>query len=356
MTDLAFPRHILTPGPVMVPDAVAATFTWPPIHHRTARFSSLWRSVQDGLRYLCQTQYPVLLMPGTGTAGMELLLKNVLKSDDIVLVGVNGKFSARWEKYLAYSGFKVISCSVPWGTILTEELLFNAIATSRPTVAVLTHCETSTGQVMDLEQVAFKLKRAFPDILILADVNSTLGVAPFYMDAWGIDGISFASQKGLQCPAGLCGIVLSERLEERIVSAISDDAFGLLPYLTFCRKDSYPFTPPVQFLYALQVSLEMLKAESLPARWQAVHARAHRFRAYITQQEDHYRVPYIIHGDILTAFTPINSSCKELQEQLLERHGIEVAGGQDELQGTLLRVAHFGHENDAALDALMRAL
>ena len=78
------------------------------------------------------------------------------------------------------------------------------------TSVLITHNETSTGITNDIETMAGIIKGEF-NKLLLVDAISSLGSIPLRTDAWGLDVVVSASQKGWMCPPGIAMIAMSPR-------------------------------------------------------------------------------------------------------------------------------------------------
>lgn len=342
----------LAPGPVMVPERIMRAVARPVIHQRTAAFYEFFAGFQDNLRYLFQTEYPVLAMAGSGTMGMEVAIRSLFEPGDKVAIPAMGKFSQRWAGFAIQQGLEVIPLGVAWGhTITVDNVRF--ILDEHPDLKgwVLTHCETSTGVAIDLEEIVSTIRAGSGDPLILADTVSTVGIQPFYMDDWGLDVAVAASQKSLYNPTGTVYVAVSPRASYRFTPFEAEDALHLGHYWDSLRKGTYPFTPPVQLFYGADAALKEIRSKGLPQVWNDIHARSQLFKAGLRQ------MGVTLYGegsaDALTAFSFGKMDHDELRGRLYEEHGIEVAGGQGHLAGLMMRVGHFG---EVSLEDMERCL
>lgn len=332
---------IVTPGPVRVPPFVIEAIGQVVIHQRSVAFETFFAGLQQGLRYLFQTQHPVIAMAGTGTFGMESVIYSLFKPGDRVVVVDMGKFSNRWVRFSRQLGLKVTEVECDWGKRPSvEQVMKVAEGVNHLRGIVLTHCETSTGVSIDLEEMATAIKSKWPDVLVVVDAMSTVGAIPFYMDAWGIDAAVTASQKALMNPAGTVFAAIGPKAAACMPPEEDGDCFYLYPYYEALVRNSFPFTPPTQLLSGVWATLRQMNAAGLPRLWNATHQLSRYFKtevrklgAVITEDAD---------CESLTAFSFPGMDHKQIANRLYGEHGIEVAGGQGELKGKIMRVAHFG--------------
>ena len=102
-------------------------------------------------------------------------------------------------------GCDVQTVEYEWGeTPRAEDLAGRLDELGGAKAVFLTHSETSTGVVCDLQALAAAARPS--GALVVADAVSSLGAVPLEPDAWGIDVVTSGSQKALMTPPGL-GIV-----------------------------------------------------------------------------------------------------------------------------------------------------
>jgi aspartate aminotransferase-like enzyme len=331
---------LLTPGPCPVPSFVAEAIAMPVMPHRTAGFEAFFGEMKEGLRYLFQTEAHVCGMMGSGTMGVEAAMYSLFKEGDAVLVPDFGKFSRRWVDYGKLMGLNLSTLTKKWGEEPSVvEFLEKAQNIPDLKGVVLTHCETSTGVAIDLEEMAFVLRRALPEVLLLVDAVSSVGAIPFYFDAWDLDCAVVASQKALMNPAGTVYVAFSERGRRAVRQTHPSDGRNLWNYLDFADRNSFPYTPPVQLFYGIMAALGHIRGAGLPAVWNRTHSSAKTFREMLLKAGG------VIFGtgtgESLTAFSIPGTEAGDLRAQLKEK-GFLLSGGQGELKGKILRVSHMG--------------
>lgn len=334
-------KIILTPGPVRVPTFVIEAISKPVIHHRSPEFEFFFKELQEGLRYFFQTSHTVISLSGTGTHGVEYAMRSLFRKNEKVLIPSFGKFSERWVEYGKSSGLNVTEIQKPYGSrVNVKEILDVLDRNPGITGMVLTHCETSTGATLDLEEIVSEVKRKYKNVLIMVDAITTLGIIPFYSDAWGADSVIAASQKSLLNPAGTVFVSVGPAAASRLSETRMQDAFDLSCYYFAAMQNAYPYTPPTQLLYGIKAALDCFQEKKLPFFWNRTHSLARFFREGISAAGG--KIFPDPAGDSLTAFLFSGKDLKEIYTKLKDELSIEIAEGQGELKGKILRVAHFG--------------
>ena len=336
---------LMIPGPTPVPETVLQAMGRHPIGHRSADFQKIVKRTTKQLQWLHQTTGDVLAITGSGTAAMEAGIINLLSKGEKVLCGDNGKFGERWVKLARAYGLDVQVIQAEWGQPLDPEAFRTALEadTAKAIKAViLTHSETSTGVINDLETIA-KHARAHGTALTIADCVTSLGACNVPMDEWGLDVIGSGSQKGYMMPPGLAFVAMSERAWEAYGrSDLPKFYLDLGKYRKSAQADSNPFTPAINLYFALEAALEMMQAEGL----EAIFARHARHRAAAQAGMEAMGLPLYAaegHGSpAITAVAPEGIDAEALRKAVKEKFDILLAGGQDHLKGKVFRIGHLG--------------
>ena len=357
---------LMIPGPTPVPETVLKAMGRHPIGHRSGEFQAIVRRTTEQLKWLHQTSSDVLVITGSGTAAMEAGMINTLSRGDKVLCGDNGKFGERWVKVARAYGLEVDVVSAEWGQPLDPEAFRTALEadTEKQIKAViLTHSETSTGVINDLETIA-RYVRAHETALTIADCVTSLGASNVPMDAWGLDVVASGSQKGYMLPPGLSFVAMSERAwAAYATSDLPKFYLDLGPYRKTAAKDSNPFTPAVNLYFGLEAALDMMQKEGL----KAIFARHERHRAAAQAGMEAIGLPLFAakgHGSpAITAVAPEGLDAELLRKTVKEKFDILLAGGQDHLKGKVFRIGHLGYVCDrdvltavSAIEATLQSL
>ena len=356
---------LMIPGPTPVPETVLKAMGRHPIGHRSGEFQAVVERTNAQLRWLHQTSSDVLVITGSGTAAMEAGIINTLSRGDKVLCGDNGKFGERWVKVARAYGLDVEVIKAEWGQPLNPDAFRSALEadTAKSIKAViLTHSETSTGVINDLETISGYVK-THGTALTIADCVTSLGAANVPMDDWNLDVVASGSQKGYMMPPGLSFVAMSDRAwtaYER--SDLPKFYLDLGPYRKTAAKDSNPFTPAVNLYFGLEAALEMMQKEGL----EAIFARHARHRAAAQAGMKAIGMPLFAaegYGSpAITAVAPEGIDAEQLRKAVKEKFDILLAGGQDHLKGQVFRIGHLGYVCDrdvltavSAIEATLQA-
>ncbi len=333
--------RLFTPGPVEVPAPVLLAMARPLLHHRTPEFETLLADVSRRLGPILGTSRPVYVLSASGSGGMESVAVSLARPNEPALVVRAGKFGERWGDILGAHGVPVVPLDVEYGRVVTPARLDEELA-RHPEVQLvfLTHSETSTGVLMDLEGLATVAKAR--GCLVAVDAITSACAHEVSMDARGLDAVVSGSQKGFMLPPGLAFVALSAAAEERMVGGgLPRFYFDLRAAGKALAKRSTPFTPAISLVVGLVAALDMLEDEGLPAVIER-HARigaAARAAVGALGLEVFPERP----SNIVTVFrTPPGADGDSIRRDLEERFGIRIAGGQDSLKGKVLRLGHLG--------------
>ncbi len=349
----------MIPGPTPVPEKVLQALSKHPIGHRSKEFQDLVESTTKNLQWLHQTQNEVLTITGSGTAAMEAGIINTLSRGDKVICGENGKFGERWVKVAKEFGLEVIKIDSEWGTPLDPEEFKKVLEEDKEKeikAVILTHSETSTGVINDLETISLYI-RAHNTALSIVDCVTSLGACNVPVDEWKLDVVASGSQKGYMIPPGLSFIAMSQKAWEAAEkSNLPKFYLNLKSYRKSLSTNSNPYTPAVNLVFALDEALKMMREEGLDniflrhnkhklAMRNAVKALNLKLFA-----DDKHLSPSI------TAIKTEGIDAEEFRKTIKNNFDILLAGGQDHLKGKIFRVGHLGYVNDRDIITVVSAI
>ncbi len=346
--------RLFTPGPVEIPARVLRALSQVPPHHRTEEFRATLKRVTDALRMLHGTAGEVFLLAASGTGAMEAAVVNLMAPGMKALAITGGKFGERWKSLLAAYGVPHEVLEVEWGRAVDPaEVARRLDRDAGLTTVFATHSETSTGALHDAEALA-RITRERGRRLVL-DAVTSLGVHPLPQDAWGVDAVVCGSQKGLMVPPGIATVSLAPWAAEAIEPGLPRFYFDLRKARKSMPLGETAFTPPVSLVLALEESLAMIREEGLAEVYVRHRRLAHAARAGAAALG--FTLFPASPSHAVTALTPPPGLvAPAVVKRLRERHGMVVAGGQDQLKGRILRIGHMGHYDLADLHALLGAL
>lgn len=357
---------LMIPGPTPVPEQVLLALAKHPIGHRSGDFTKIMAELTENLKWLHQTQNDVLMLTVSGTGAMEAGIINFLSPGDRVLVGCNGKFGDRWAQMSAAFGLDVVKVEADWGKPLDPEQFrekLEADTQKQIKAVIVTHSETSTGVINDLETINRHVK-AHGEALIIVDTVTSLGAVNVPVDAWGLDVVASGSQKGYMIPPGLGFVSVSPKAWDAYKTAkLPRFYLDLGKYSKDAAKNTTPFTPPVNLMVALQAALRMMKAEGL----EAIFARHQRLMNGTREAIKALGLPLFAPdgaaSPAITAAAPTSVDSEQIRAVMKKRFDISLAGGQDHLKGKIFRIGHLGFVSDrdilaaiASLEATLREL
>lgn len=334
---------LLTPGPTNIPANICEVLGRPIIHHRTPQFQEYLKEAVDGLKVVFQTKNDVYLLAASGTGGMEAAVSNFLSPGDTAITVEGGKFGERWTELCAGYGITAKVVKVQWGSAVTAEQIKNALQEHPQAKAVfITHCETSTGVTTDVEAIAKVVKET--SAILAVDAVSSLGVLDLKTDAWSVDAVVSGSHKGLMLPPGLAFVSVSAKALKLMEQARSPRYyFDLRKSRKAIEKTDTPFTPAIGLVIALTESLKKIREaglENLFAHFArlAKGTRAAAMGLGLTL----YPKDECISNALTAINIPEGIDGGKVVKRMRDTYGITVAGGQAELKGKIVRIAHMG--------------
>ena len=342
------PRVLLGPGPSEANARVLKAMTTPMLGYLDTKFVEVMDDTVSLLRQVFGTENRLTLpVSGTGTAGMEAALANVVEPGDGVVVGINGYFGERIADIAARCGGVVTTVEAEWGTHISGEKIADAVAkTSAPKLVALVHGETSTGILQPLTD-AIEIAHS-SGALLLADCVTSLGGQPVDMDARGIDIAYSCTQKCLAGPPGLSPISFSERAVDVIrnrktpIQSFYLD-MTLLENYWHGEKRSYHHTVSMSMIYALREALRVVLEEGLAARYERHELNARALLAGAKAiglqpaAEQGYRAPMLT-----TLRIPDGIDDATIRKRLIADYGIEIGTGLGIFAGKAWRIGLMG--------------
>lgn len=334
------------PGPSDTPSSVLAALAAPTVGHLDPYFLKVMDEVQKMLRQVFATTNPLTFaVSGTGSAGMETCVVNLIEPGDRMLVGVNGVFGGRMCDVAERAGAAVTRLERPFGEVFSAEEIAQGVRETKPKVVGLVHAETSTGALQPLEEIAKIVHDA--GALLLIDCVTSLGGVPVEIDQWGIDAAYSGTQKCLGCPPGLAPVTFGPRAEAAIANRKAKvqswylDTTMLRNYWGSDR--AYHHTAPINMNYALHEALRLVLSEGLAARFERHRVNHRALRAGLNAIGIRYAVADELQLPMLNAVViPEGVDDATVRKQLLNEFGIEIGGGLGPMKGKTWRIGLMG--------------
>jgi alanine-glyoxylate transaminase/serine-glyoxylate transaminase/serine-pyruvate transaminase len=343
-------RLLLGPGPSNVNPRVLNAMASPMLGHLDPDFISLMEEIKSLLRTVFQTANEITFpVSGTGSAGMESAIANLIEEGDEAVVGVNGVFGGRAADCAERMDAKVHRVEAEWGRIIDPAQIEAALkACKRPKLVAVVHAETSTGVLQPLEEIA-RLAHQYGALMVL-DAVTSLGCIPVRIDQWQIDACYSCTQKGISAPPGLAPLTLSERAMTAIRNRKSKCRSWYLDVSMIAQywgtERIYHHTAPISMNYALYEALRIVVEEGLEARWarhlrnaRALQAGLSAMGLKFVAQEGH-RLP-----QLSAVQAPDGVDEAAIRAALLRSYNMEIGAGLGPFKGKVWRIGLMGESS-----------
>jgi serine---pyruvate transaminase len=337
-------RYLFTPGPTPVPPEVLEAMSRPMIHHRSSDFRAIFGRCLDRLAQVYRTEGDVLVYTASGTGGMESAISNLTRPGDSVVVVSAGHFGERWVEMTNNFGCEVDELAYAWGeSPAPDDLAERLRELGGAKVVFVTHSETSTGVVADVQGLADAAREA--GSLIVVDAVSSLGAVPLETDAWGLDAVISGSQKALMTPPGLATVSVSGDAWAAVeADAPSRYYFDWTQTRERLKQFDPAFTPAVSIIAGLDIALGLLLEEGLEQTFERHAGLGRACRAGVKAMGLELFSPDDDRSAVVTAINaPDGIDSSELVQTLRDRQGIVLAPGQGPLKGKIFRIGHIGY-------------
>src|SRR5262252_1597146 len=341
------------PGPVWVREAVRQAMAHEAIGHRGKAFADLYADIPPRLAKVFRTEGFVFTTTSAATGLWEAALLNL--APERVLSVVNGAFSERWAACARDLGIAHDVLEVPWGTPVDPADVRRALGAARYDAVTVVHSETSTGTLNDLAAIA-KTVRDASDAFVLADVVTSLAGSPVEADAWGLDFALSGSQKALALPPGLGVAFASDRYRARARERSRAHYPRISEAEAFAAKHQTPYTPSTPHLFALDVQLDHILAETMEGRWARHDALRSRVEAWAAARGHAPVAPTGARSWTVSCLKPRPGISAEALVARVKERGFTIGGGYGKWKASTFRIGHMGDVDLASLENLLAAL
>ena len=340
-------RLLMGPGPSAIHPRVIQALAAETVGHLDPYYLQLMNGMQAMLREVFRTKNEMTMaISGTGSAGMEAAVANLVEPGDPVLICVNGVFGARMADVAERCGAAVTKVERPWGEVFTPADLKEALSKVKPKLVGIVMAETSTGACQPIEDISTLVHEA--GSLLLVDTVTALGGIPVEVDRWEIDAVYSGTQKCLSCPPGLAPVSFSSAAMHKIharktkVQSWYLDVTMLSQY--WGSERVYHHTAPINMTYALYEALRLLLEEGLEASFERHRSCHQALKAGLAAIGIHYAAAEGHQLPMLNAVEiPSGVDDLKLRKALLDRFGIEIGGGLGAFKGKVWRIGVMGH-------------
>ncbi|KAI0096482.1 alanine--glyoxylate aminotransferase [Daldinia grandis] len=351
------PEHptLLIPGPIEFDDAVLQSMSHYSESHVGPGFVATFGEALSMLRKLFQTTSPSsqpFVISGSGTLGWDLVAANLVEPGEDVLVLSSGYFSDGFADCLTVYGAKVDLLKAPVGSRPQLPEIEQALKSKKYKVITVTHVDTSTGVLSELQKLSETVQRVSPDTLLIVDGVCSVASEEIDFDAWKLDGVITASQKAIGCPAGLSISMFSGKAIDAFKARKSPPAsyFASMKNWTpimqnyEAKKPSYFATPSPQLIHALHTALTQILKKPLAerfARHREVSDKIKNTIAELGLKQVAANPEDQAHG-MTAIYLPENVKATDLLPKLA-KSGVVFAGGiHKEIAAKYVRFGHMG--------------
>jgi alanine-glyoxylate transaminase / serine-glyoxylate transaminase / serine-pyruvate transaminase len=343
-------RVLLGPGPSNIHPRVMKAMLSPVVGHLDPDFLHVMEDIKKLLRIVFQTGNEITFpVSGTGSAGMETAMANLIEDGDEVVVAVNGAFGERIADAAGRLGATVHRVEAEWGRIVEPERLEAALkAARRPKLLAVVHAETSTGVHQPVDELGGLAHRY--GALMVMDAVTSLGCVPVEIDRWQIDACYSCTQKGIGAPPGLAPITFSQRAMAAVRARKEKCRswyFDVAMIERYWGPDRlYHHTAPISMNYAIYEALRIVAEEGLEARFKRHTANAAALQAGVLAMglqlaaQTGYRLPQ------LTAVrVPDGIDDARVRTDLLRIFNLEIGAGLGAFRGKVWRIGLMGESS-----------
>ncbi|KAF9462960.1 PLP-dependent transferase [Collybia nuda] len=351
------PTHKLLaiPGPIEVTDEVLRAVAQPPVSHVSPQFVGVFRDCLNMTRQVVDTRTgQPFIIAGSGTLGWDQVASNLVEPGESVLVLHTGYFGDGFKDCLRTYGAQVDELRGELGVPVNLHAIEKALKTKKYKAITVTHVDTSTGVLSNVKAIAHIVRQVSPETLVVLDGVCSVASEEIRMDAWGIDVVLTASQKGLGAPPGLSILIASQRaiktFETRVapVPSYYSNWKKWLPIMRAYGNNTpaYFGTPPVNLIQAYHASLTQIttSSPSLQERFRIHQQVSQRVKA-IASQLGLKQVPKDsanAANGMTALYLPDGIAASDIVPRLAAK-GVVIAGGLlGDIKNKYIRIGHMG--------------
>lgn len=341
---------LLIPGPTPVVDEIYEALASETRAHTDPRFVEIFKNGLKLTREMFNTDGEVFVFGGSGTLAMEMAIVNTVAPGEKLLVISHGYFGDRFIQLAKAFGIEVETVQSEWGKHVDPAEVEAKLAAGGFKAVTVTHVDTSTGVMSNLEVLVPIVKKAGA-LFILDGVCATAAVEENMGKEYGhpdykIDVVLTGSQKAIGVPPGL-GIVafspkaLAARESMAKIPAYYCDIYNWLPIMQ--NPGKYYATPPVNMLYAYEQGMKIVMAEGLEKRYQRHAALGKAVRTALAVYGMKALADEEVAAPTLSCILYPEGIDDAAFRKALAEKGMIVAGALASLAGKAFRIGHMGN-------------
>ena len=351
----------LVPGPVRMNRACLDAMATPTITARGTEFRDIMASLNSGLRYAFnltpslperknqswtgEDGYKVVVVSGSGTAAMEMVMANRFRPNDRVLVPTNGKFGERVAE-MGSRFCNVKHLKYEWGRAFDFGEIEEQLARGNWEALAICHNETSSGITQDAVELAEMCQRH--NVSFILDGITSVGGLPVHPQEWGAEAVVVGAQKCTAGPSGIAAIAVNQHFIDRCNAIRNQDDsnptyyLDILPALKKGDDDQTPWTPAINAAMGWAAALDSLKEEGLEERWNRCSTMAKGVRKLFLDLGFELLADEYSRSSTVTAIMYPDGIDDSWRSRLKVEYDTQVIGAQDHLKGKMFRIGSMG--------------
>ena len=351
----------LIPGPVRMSQECLDAMSRPVMTARGMEFRDVMADLNSGLRYAFNLSpsepvrknqswsgdddYKVMVVSGSGTAAMEMLIANRFRTNDLVLVPTNGKFGERVaEMCKRFCNVKHIKYE--WGRAFDLYELEQQLARGCYEALLICHNETSSGITQDAPAIAEMCTRYNTSFVL--DGITSIGGLPVHLEEWNVEAAAIGAQKCTAGPSGIAAVAFNSKFYERCMTIKEQDDGNALYYFDMISAykkgddDQTPWTPAINLAMGWAAALNILKKEGLKVRWERCESLSTGVQNMFQKLGFELLADTFQRSSTVTAIMYPDGVDDKWRTDLKDKYGTHVIGAQDHLKGKMFRVGSMG--------------
>lgn len=331
---------LFTPGPTPVPESLRQAMSEPTLHHRTPEFESIFAKAREGLLELLGMK-EVLMLASSGSGAMEAC---VLTFSAKKMLSVNsGKFGERFGKIAKAHKIPYTEIINEWDTPASVESVLEILHNDKDIDCFcMQMCESAGGLRHPVEEIAKAIKEYNPNIIVVVDAITAMGVES--IDTSYIDALIGGSQKAFMLPPGLSIIGLSPQAIQKIEERDVGFYFNLKTELKNQAKNTTAWTAPTTIITGLAKYFELVSQNGGQKTGMEQIYKDTKARSLSTQKALESIGLKIYPKSPALAMNTIydENNAANLRKILKTDFNLNVAGGQDRLKTSIVRINQMG--------------
>ncbi|KAM7346818.1 alanine-glyoxylate aminotransferase [Cochliomyia hominivorax] len=344
-------KTLMGPGPSNCSQRVLSSLGNPVLGHLHPECLQIMDEIKEGIKYIFQTlNDATMCISGSGHAGMEAALCNLIEDGDIVLLATTGIWGHRAAEIAKRYGGDVRYVEARFGRSLSVDEIEFAMEGHKPQILFIVQGDSSTGILQSNLKEIGELCRKY-DCLFIVDTVASLGGTEFYMDEWLVDVAYTGSQKVLGAPPGITPISFSKRAIRKVVERKTKVKSYYLDVLLigqywncYGSPRIYHHTISSTLLYGLREALAQFCAQGLK---EVIHR--HKECSYRLQQgikelglelfvpNPNDRLP-----TVNTIKVPVGIDWRKVADYTMRKYNLEISGGLGPTVELVFRIGLMG--------------